>query len=575
MRPAARSCASLAAPGAAGHGARPRPGRARAGALRAVGAGRAATAARDGDRPLPEGLGDVLRAGVHGLLERGWDVHVLCNRSNKDQWPTSRSCAGCSSHDDRLHIVHDSRRSSPSCGPTSCTSATGRSPGAACTCARRSARKVVSFRGYDINYSGSTIPGLRRRLADADMLHARQRPAVGARERRGCPADKPHPVITDAVDVSRFAAAGARSRRGRERRPAAAAAERRPAALEEGPRATRWPRCAIAARARRRGRVPDRRRRPAPRVDPVRDPRPRAGRPRRAARARSTPTSVRERCAWADVCVQPSLSEGFCVSVIEAQAMGLPVVCTDADGLPENVAHGVTGFVVPRRDAPALADAAAPTRRPTPGCATGWGAPPATGRRQASTTAPARRLEAIYRGLLELASADVNGVADPAGAGRPAPPAARRAASRRLAQGTSSANCASSCGGRGRRTVQGYVEPSCPPGARCWSSAAATRSSWTSPGQRGGTSRRPSDGVYAGHHPADSASAIAHLEELRERRRGLPRDPRRRRRGGSTTTTELARPPRASATGGWPRRRRRVHRLRCGAGGRCGVRHER
>ena len=36
--------------------------------------------------------------------------------------------------------------------------------------------------------------------------------------------------------------------------------------------------------------------------------------------------------------------------------MGLPVVCSDADGLRENVADGVTGFVVPRRDTDAMAE---------------------------------------------------------------------------------------------------------------------------------------------------------------------------------------------------------------------------
>jgi glycosyltransferase involved in cell wall biosynthesis len=36
--------------------------------------------------------------------------------------------------------------------------------------------------------------------------------------------------------------------------------------------------------------------------------------------------------------------------------MELPVVCSDADGPSENVADGQTGFVVPRRDARALAD---------------------------------------------------------------------------------------------------------------------------------------------------------------------------------------------------------------------------
>ncbi|MGQ0745111.1 MAG: glycosyltransferase family 4 protein [Acidimicrobiales bacterium] len=65
---------------------------------------------------------------------------------------------------------------------------------------------------------------------------------------------------------------------------------------------------------------------------------------------------VREELAAADVFVHPAVSEGFCNSVMEAQAMAVPVVCTDADGLGENVADGQTGFVVPRRDPAAMAD---------------------------------------------------------------------------------------------------------------------------------------------------------------------------------------------------------------------------
>lgn len=58
----------------------------------------------------------------------------------------------------------------------------------------------------------------------------------------------------------------------------------------------------------------------------------------------------------ADIMIHPALEEGFCNAVIEAQAMEIPVVCSDAGGLPENVENGVTGFVVPRRDAKAMAD---------------------------------------------------------------------------------------------------------------------------------------------------------------------------------------------------------------------------
>ena len=51
----------------------------------------------------------------------------------------------------------------------------------------------------------------------------------------------------------------------------------------------------------------------------------------------------------ADIYLQYSLQEGFCNAVLEAQAMGLLCVVSDAEGLPENVLHGETGWVVPKR----------------------------------------------------------------------------------------------------------------------------------------------------------------------------------------------------------------------------------
>lgn len=65
---------------------------------------------------------------------------------------------------------------------------------------------------------------------------------------------------------------------------------------------------------------------------------------------------VRDEYAKADVFLLASLSEGFANACAEAQSMALPVVCTDAEGLEENVADGVSGFVVPRRDPVALAE---------------------------------------------------------------------------------------------------------------------------------------------------------------------------------------------------------------------------
>ena len=56
-----------------------------------------------------------------------------------------------------------------------------------------------------------------------------------------------------------------------------------------------------------------------------------------------------------DLYVQPSLSEGFGLSVLEAMATGLPVVATETGGLPEVVRAGVTGDLVPPGDANQLA----------------------------------------------------------------------------------------------------------------------------------------------------------------------------------------------------------------------------
>jgi colanic acid/amylovoran biosynthesis glycosyltransferase len=57
-----------------------------------------------------------------------------------------------------------------------------------------------------------------------------------------------------------------------------------------------------------------------------------------------TLTNLRE----ADIYVQPSLSEGFCNSVLEAQALGKLCIVSDAEGLSENILDKQTGWVVHR-----------------------------------------------------------------------------------------------------------------------------------------------------------------------------------------------------------------------------------
>jgi glycosyltransferase involved in cell wall biosynthesis len=56
-----------------------------------------------------------------------------------------------------------------------------------------------------------------------------------------------------------------------------------------------------------------------------------------------------------DVFAFPSLFEGLCLAVIEAQAAGVPVVATPVGGIRETVVSGETGVLVPTQDARALA----------------------------------------------------------------------------------------------------------------------------------------------------------------------------------------------------------------------------
>lgn len=67
---------------------------------------------------------------------------------------------------------------------------------------------------------------------------------------------------------------------------------------------------------------------------------------------------VRDLMAVADVVVLPSYyREGIPRVLIEAAAMGRPLVATDVPGCREVVEHGVNGFLVPARDGAALAGA--------------------------------------------------------------------------------------------------------------------------------------------------------------------------------------------------------------------------
>jgi glycosyltransferase involved in cell wall biosynthesis len=85
------------------------------------------------------------------------------------------------------------------------------------------------------------------------------------------------------------------------------------------------------------------------------------------------PAETRSRIAGADLLACPSIrtdsgsSDGIPNVVLEAMALGTPVVATDAGGIPEVVLPGETGYRVPQRDPGALAAALAAALADEPG----------------------------------------------------------------------------------------------------------------------------------------------------------------------------------------------------------------
>lgn len=69
-----------------------------------------------------------------------------------------------------------------------------------------------------------------------------------------------------------------------------------------------------------------------------------------------TKDRVRDEMQQADVLVFPSLADGFGLSVLEAMACGIPVICSRNAGVSDLVQDGVTGFIVDAGSSTAIAD---------------------------------------------------------------------------------------------------------------------------------------------------------------------------------------------------------------------------
>ncbi|HEY7678311.1 MAG TPA: glycosyltransferase [Candidatus Methylomirabilis sp.] len=106
-----------------------------------------------------------------------------------------------------------------------------------------------------------------------------------------------------------------------------------------------------------------------------------------------------------DVVVCSSLSEGMSMSLLEAMAMGKPVVATRVGGNPEVVADGVTGLLVPARDGLVLAKAIQRLLDDPLAAAYMGQAGRARAESEFTLRGMVRRMEELYAGLLRDAGA--------------------------------------------------------------------------------------------------------------------------------------------------------------------------
>jgi colanic acid/amylovoran biosynthesis glycosyltransferase len=217
------------------------------------------------------------------------------------------------------------------------------------------AKLSVSFRGYDLNYIGLDQPDYYSQVwKDINAAHFLGEDLWHRAQMRGAPLKLPHALISPAVNLAVIpkASATANEKVGTQDRPLRILSVGRLHWKKGYEYALRAVKALVDQGIHCEFRIIGEGERQAA-LDFARH---QMGLTQEVEFLGGLPhTQVIEHLHWADVFLHAAVSEGFCNAVLEAQTMGLPVVCSDADGLRENVAESVTGFIVPRRDPAAMA----------------------------------------------------------------------------------------------------------------------------------------------------------------------------------------------------------------------------
>jgi colanic acid/amylovoran biosynthesis glycosyltransferase len=435
-----------------------------------------------------------------GLLELGWDMHVVCPSSDPEQlkfFSELQTTATLS----RIHVTREFDEVIRSLDPDIVHFEFGAiAPKRMHIRDMYNCRTLVSFRGYDINYHKLDDPTYYDDVwTSADMLHFVGNDVAQRAMRRGCPPRRPWRVIPDAADVDFFTP----NEKPLPRSPVDPTRTFRILSVGR----LHWKKgyeFALEAVARLRDAgVPveyriigdgDMRESVAFAIHDL------ELQNQVELIGAASREEVRDALRWADVFLHAAVSEGFCVSAIEAQAVGVPVVCSDADGLSENVADGETGFVVPRRNAAALSAAmhilaTDERRRERMGEA---------GRRRAvklfALDVQTRAFDDLYREMLRGGSTTPpSGVDD--------------TRLRKIEHGAESLR---------RRLERQYsrqvtrhlIATRVPQGSRVLIVSRGDDDLLISGTHRSQHFPQDGTGRYAGHHPGDSAEAVTHLREL-------------------------------------------------------------